>query len=183
MIVYPVITVVKDQTQQIVVSLFTSADVPVLGAVGGDLSADFVNLAGVTNPSIGGVLTPWTELSDGYYRLGLDGLMFFNQLGWHQLDLVHATAVRTRFVFNVVAVDPAESVFYDVVRDSLGNPIPDVEVAVYEHLTVNNLYTTRTYTNGEFSIPLSAVDPIVLVDLVFSPVGQPSFRRDGVLLT
>lgn len=182
MVIYSPLNLVKDASQVLIVPLFDEDDIPILGVVGGDLTAQIINTSAVSPVVIGGALTPWTELGDGYYTLGMDGATFFNEIGFTQLEIRHATALPVRYLFAVNVINAVAGVFYDVVRDSLGNPIPDVEVAVYEHLTTNLLYTVRTYTNGEFSIPLSAVYPVTLVDVVFTPVGQPSFRRDGVLL-
>lgn len=173
----------KDTSATFVVPLFDAVDAPLTGVVGGDLAVVVVSaLGGVVSVTIGPTAV-WTELSDGYYTLTLDGVTFFSTVGLHQLDIRHASAVPVRYAVNVTANDPESGTFYDTVRDGQGTPVPDVEVAVYEHGTTNLLYTTRTYVNGQFSIPLSAVAPITLVDIVLVPTGQPSFRRDGVVLT
>jgi hypothetical protein len=182
MVQYTIHPVVVGNDDTVIVPMFDSLDNPITGILGPALTVLLVSTLGVTTITIGATAV-WTELSDGYYTLKLDGATFFPAPGTYQLDIRHATAVPVQYCVEVVVEDPAGGTFYDVVRDSQGNPVPDVEVSAYEHGTSNLLYTTRTYVNGQFSIPLSATFPIALVDLVFVPTGQPSFRRDGVYLT
>jgi len=182
MVQYTPHTIVKGQDDTLLVPLFDVADAPLVGIPGSELTIKLASVTGVQTITTGSTAV-WTELSEGYYALLLDGVTFLNTIGTYQLDIKHPDAVPVRYVLDVVATDPESGTFYDIVRDGQGTPVPDVEVTVYEHGTTNLLYTTRTYVNGQFSIPLSAVAPITLVDIVFVPTGQPSFRRDGVVLT
>jgi 5-hydroxyisourate hydrolase-like protein (transthyretin family) len=181
MIQYPVHSISKDNDVLLIVPLFSSADFPFTGVPGSALTITLVSVAGVVPIPIGPTAV-WTELSGGYYTLALDGSTYFGAIGVHQVNVNYSGAVPVVYVIEVVPVGVDDSTYYDVIRDAQGLPVPDVIVSVYEHGTTNLVYTTKTYADGQYTIPVSAIAPVYLVDIEFTPTGQPTFRRDGVWL-
>jgi len=173
--------VVRDTTTTWIVPMFNVGGGPILNIGGENLNIKMVTIEAVTDIVVG-TTAVWTELGDGYYTLELDGVTYFDELGDHQINIRYTGAVSVHYLAQVVRADVNDSICYDVIRDSQGLPVPAVDVTVYEHGTTNNLYSTKTYADGQYSIPVSAIAPVHLVDIEFTPTGQPSFRRDGVWL-
>lgn len=170
----------QNVTQNLIIFLVSPIGAPLISVPFGSVNVDVVRPTGISPVAMSASV--WSELGLGFYLLTLDGASFFNELG----DLMAVVVAIGAKVFGVsgtvVAYVEGASIFYDVIRDSYGNPIPGALVEVFESGTATKLMEVRTSTLGQFSIELSEIAPITLVDLRISPIGEPTFIREGVLL-
>lgn len=164
--------------------LFGEGETPVEGALYSDMSLTLVDPGASVPDAYVPTALEFVELGLGFYKIKIPAAKLITA-GTAQFLVKHIDDVSTLFkivVASVVSPLLTSAMFYDIVRDALGNALAYMTVNVYESLTTNLLYTTQTGYDGSYSIPYEAVQSVVLVDIEIINAPTTIVKRERIKL-